>query len=149
MTKYQTKAVWVGDHKGELICSNGASLSFSSPEALYGERGLLTPEDAFVGALNSCFMLMFIWAIERLKIELISYESVAVGNVKEFLDKTSVFNKIFIKAKIVVKNCCEKDILKALRLAEKYSLIWQSIRADVELQPEISIQITDKYRVDK
>jgi organic hydroperoxide reductase OsmC/OhrA len=149
MTKYQTKAVWVGDHKGELICSNGASLSFSSPEALYGERGLLTPEDAFVGALNSCFMLMFIWAIERLRIELISYESVAVGNVKEFLDKTSVFNKIFIKVKIIAKNCCEKDIRKALRLAEKYSLIWQSIRADVELQPEISIQITDKFRVNK
>jgi organic hydroperoxide reductase OsmC/OhrA len=140
MTKYQTKAVWVGGHKGQLICSNGATLAFSSPEALYGERGLLTPEDAFVGALNSCFMLMFIWAIERLRIELISYESDAVGNVKEFLDRTSVFNKILIKPKIVAKNCCEKDVLKALSLAEKYSLIWQSIKSDVELHPEIFIQ---------
>ena len=139
MTKYYTKTVWVSGHKGELICSNGATLPFSSPEALYGERGLLTPEDAFVGALNSCFMLMFIWAIERLKINLISYESEAVGYVKEYLDKTSFFNKILIHPKIVAKNCCEKDIQKALRLAEKYSLIWQSIKADVELQPDIFI----------
>ena len=140
MAKYYTKTVWVGGHKGELICSNGATMSFSSPEALYGERGLLTPEDAFVGALNSCFMLMFIWAIERLKIDLISYESEAVGYVKEFLDKTSFFNKIVIHPKIEAKNCCERDIQKALRLAEKYSLIWQSIKAAVELQPEIFIR---------
>ncbi len=115
-------------------------MPFSSPEALYGERGLLTPEDAFVGALNSCFMLMFIWAIERLKIDLISYESEAVGYVKELLDKTSFFNKIVIHPKIEAKNCGERDIQKALRLAEKYSLIWQSIKAAVELQPEICIR---------
>lgn len=140
MAKYYTKTVWVGGHKGELICSNGATMPFSSPEALYGERGLLTPEDAFVGALNSCFMLMFIWAIERLKIDLISYESEAVGYVKELLDKTSFFNKIVIHPKIEAKNCGERDIQKALRLAEKYSLIWQSIKAAVELQPEICIR---------
>jgi organic hydroperoxide reductase OsmC/OhrA len=143
MTEYETKTVWIGGHKGELTCSNGAKLLFSSPEALYGERGLLTPEDAFVGALNSCFMLMFIWAIERLRIDLISYESDVIGYVKEFLDKTSVFNKILIKPKIVAKNCCERDVLKALSLAEKYSLIWQSIKADVDLQPEIFIQKND------
>jgi len=140
MAKYYTKTVWVGGHKGKLICSNGATMPFSSPEALYGERGLLTPEDAFVGALNSCFMLMFIWAIERLRIDLISYESEAVGYVKEFLDKTSFFNKIVIHPKIEAKNCCEIDIQKALKLAEKYSLIWQSIKATVELQPEIFIR---------
>ncbi|MFX0204085.1 MAG: OsmC family protein [Candidatus Hodarchaeota archaeon] len=139
MTKYRTKTVWLGGHKGELICSNGATILFSSPEALHGERGLLTPEDAFVGALNSCFMLMFIWAIERLRINLMSYESEAVGHVKERLDKTSIFNRVLINPKIVAKNCCEKDIEKALRLAEKYSLIWQSIKADVKLQPEIII----------
>ena len=140
MAEYSTRARWVGGHGGELSCSNGATLAFSAPVDLHGEQGVLTPEDAFVGALNSCFMLMFIWAIERLKIDLISYESEAVGYVKEFLDKTSFFSKVILYPKIEVKNCCERDVQKALRLAEKYSLIWQSIKADVELRPEIFIR---------
>ena len=139
MAEYSTKAVWVGGHKGELICSNGAILPFSAPADLHGEADVLTPEDAFVGALNSCFMLMFIWAAERLKIDLVSYECEAVGHVKEFLDKTSIFDRVVLLPSIEVSGCDEREVRKALRLAEKYSLIWQSIKADVELRPKIFV----------
>jgi hypothetical protein len=71
---------------------------------------------------------------------LISYESEAIGFVKEFLDKTSFFNKIIINPKIVVKNCSEKDVQKAITLAEKYSLIWLSIKSEGELNAEVTIQ---------
>jgi hypothetical protein len=47
MTEYTTKAVWTGSHKGELSCSNGAIMPFSAPADMYGELGILTPEDAF------------------------------------------------------------------------------------------------------
>jgi len=140
MVEYSTKAVWVGGHRGKLSCSNGVILPFSAPVDLHGEAGVLTPEDAFVGALNSCFMLMFIWAVERLKIDLVSYECEAVGHVNEFLDRTSTFNRVILRPRIEVKNCGEKDIKRALILAKKYSLIWQSIKAEVELEPEISFQ---------
>ena len=139
MAEYTTKAVWNGGHKGELSCSNGATLPFSAPADLHGEPGVLTPEDAFVGALNSCFMLMFIWAIERLKVDLVSYDCEAIGHVKEFLDQTSIFEKIVLHPKIMAKDCGEKDIRKALKLAKKYSLIWQSIKSDVKLEPTINI----------
>jgi organic hydroperoxide reductase OsmC/OhrA len=139
MAEYFTKAVWTGGHKGDLSCSNGAMMPFSAPADMLGEPGVLTPEDAFVGSLNSCFMLMFIWAIERLKIDLISYECKAVGYVKEFLDKTSIFEKVVLHPTIKARTCKEKDIRKALKLAEKYSLIWQSIESDVKLEPNISI----------
>jgi organic hydroperoxide reductase OsmC/OhrA len=140
MAEYSTKAVWVGGHKGELICSNGATLPFSAPAELHGEADVLTPEDAFVGALNSCFMLMFIWAAERLKIDLVSYECEAVGHVKEFLDKTSTFDRVVLLPSIEASGCGEREVRKALRLAEKYSLIWQSIKAEVELRPKIFVK---------
>ncbi len=140
MAEYSTKAVWVGGHKGELICGNGATLPFSAPADLHGEADVLTPEDAFVGALNSCFMLMFIWAAERLKIDLVSYECEAVGHVKEFLDKTSIFDRIVLLPTIEASGCDEREVRKALRLAEKYSLIWQSIKAEVELRPKIFVK---------
>jgi organic hydroperoxide reductase OsmC/OhrA len=140
MAEYSTRARWVGGHKGELICGNGATLPFSAPVDLHGEADVLTPEDAFVGALNSCFMLMFIWAAERLKIDLVSYECEAVGHVKEFLDKTSIFDRVVLLPSIEVSGCGEREVRKALRLAEKYSLIWQSIKAEVELRPNIFVK---------
>jgi len=140
MAEYSTRARWVGGHGGELICSNGATLPFSAPADLHGEPGVLTPEDAFVGALNSCFMLMFIWAAERLKIDLVSYECEAIGHVKEFLDKTSTFDRVVLHPSIEARGCGERKIRKALRLAEKYSLIWQSISAEVELRPTIIVK---------
>ncbi len=36
--------------------------------------GVFTPEDAFVAAANTCVMMMFIWATERFKLKLLSYE---------------------------------------------------------------------------
>jgi organic hydroperoxide reductase OsmC/OhrA len=140
MAEYSTRARWVSGHRGELNCSNGATIAFSAPVDLHGEQGVLTPEDAFVGALNSCFMLMFIWAAERLKIDLVSYECEAIGHVKEFLDKTSTFERVVLLPSIEAKGCGEREIRKALRLAEKYSLIWQSIRAEVELRPRIIVK---------
>ena len=140
MPEYSTKVEWVGGHRGALSGSNGAVMSFSAPAALHGESEVLTPEDAFVGSLNTCFMLMFIWAVERLKIDLASYECDAVGEVKEFLDRTSTFSRVTLRPRIEARGCSEKDVERALRLAEKYSLIWQSIRSEVVLEPNVVIR---------
>ncbi len=67
---YSVTTVWKGGHLGEIACSNGARMSFSAPAALYGHPDVLTPEDAFVGSLNMCFQLMFIWSVEKMKIYL-------------------------------------------------------------------------------
>ena len=60
MPVYKTKVVWTGGHDGELSCGNGPKMSFSAPPALQGRSGVMTPEDAFVAALNMCYHLMFI-----------------------------------------------------------------------------------------
>ena len=139
MPVYSTKATWGGGHDGELSCGNGAVLPFNAPAASHGREGVLTPEDAFVGALNSCFMLMFVWAAERLKIDLVSYECEAEGHVEEFLDRTSTFDRVTLRPKIVARGCAADAVGRALKLAEKYSLVWQSIKAKVSLEPEIRV----------
>ncbi len=137
MPSYNTKVIWKGGHVGEISCSNGAQMDFSAPKALYGKPNLLTPEDAFVGALNMCFQLMFIWSVEKLKIDLVSYECEAEGFVEELLDRTSVFKKIILRPKIAVRNCEEKAVRRALTLAEKFSLVAQSIKAELVIDPQI------------
>jgi organic hydroperoxide reductase OsmC/OhrA len=136
---YKTAVEWKGGHNGEVKLSNGPVLPFSAPAAIKGVEGVLTPEDAFVAALNTCYALMFIWSVERLKIDLVSYTCEAEGHVEEFLDRTSTFDKMTLKPRIVARGCTEEKIRRALELAEKYSLIWQSIKAKVVLEPEITI----------
>lgn len=139
MPTYKTITVWKGGHLGEIICSNGARMDFSAPAALHGQPNVLTPEDAFVGALNMCFQLMFIWSVEKLKVDLVSYECEAEGFVEELLDRTSVFKKIVLRPRIEARNCREDEVRRALRLAEKYSLVAQSIKAEIIIEPEIRV----------
>ncbi len=138
MASYKTTTVWSGGHSGAIRCGNGAQMNFSAPAALYGQPNVLTPEDAFVGALNMCFQLMFIWSVEKLKIDLVSYECEAEGIVEELLDRTSIFKKVVLRPKIAVRNCTEKTVIRALTLAEKFSLVAQSIKAEIAVEPEIT-----------
>lgn len=134
---YRTRVEWRGGHWGHLECGNGARMDFSAPPDLYGHEGVITPEDAFVGAVNMCVHMMFIWAAERFKIGLVSYECEAEGYVKEFIDRTSVFEKIVLRPKIRVEGDSAERVERALRLARKYSLVAQSITANLIIEPEI------------
>jgi len=140
MLSYKTQVIWKGEHRGYLICSNGTEMDFSAPPALHGHPGVMTPEDAFVSAVNTCFHMMFIWAVEKLRLNLSSYECEAEGFVEDRLDKTSVFNKVILRPRIVVKGEKEEKVNKALQLARKYSLVAESIKGDVIIQPEIRIE---------
>jgi len=139
MISYKTRVAWTGEHWGHLSCSNGAEMDFSAPPALHGHEGVITPEDAVVGALNMCFQLMFLWAAERFELGLVSYECEAVGFVEEFLDQTSVFQRFVLRPRIVVKGSSERRVQQALKSAFKYSLVAQSLKGEVLVEPRISV----------
>jgi len=100
----------------------------------------MTPEDAFVAALNMCFHLMFIWATERLKIQLVSYECEAEGYVIDLLDRTSRFERTVLRPTIRVKAESVKRVGKALEWARKYSLIAGSIKPPIVIEPTIETE---------
>ncbi|MCK4885288.1 OsmC family protein [Candidatus Bathyarchaeota archaeon] len=140
MLTYKTKVVWTGEHWGNLTCSNGPQMKFSAPPALQGHPNVMTPEDAFVGAVNMCIHLMFLWVVEKFKINLLSYECEAEGFVEDLIDRTSLFTKIVLRPKIKVKGTSEERVRKALKLAEKYSLIAQSIKSEVVINSQIYVE---------
>ena len=140
MPIYKTKVVWTGGHEGELTCGNGPKMSFSAPPALQGRSGVMTPEDGFVAALNMCYHLMFIWAAERLKIQLVSYECEAEGHVVDLLDRTSIVEQIILRPEIKVKANSVDRVAKALDWARKYSLVANSIKSPVSIEPRIETE---------
>ncbi len=137
--KYKNNTEWLGDHKGHIKMENGIELDFSAPPSMHGVAGVLTPEDSFMAAVNTCYFMMFIWACERFKINLISVKIEATGKVIENMDKTSIFSEILLKVKITAKETTEDRIKSALRSAKKYSLVAESIKAELQIEPEIEI----------
>jgi organic hydroperoxide reductase OsmC/OhrA len=137
---YHTDVRWTGEHWGELRCGNGPTLAFSAPADLQGHEGVLTPEDAFVGAVNMCVMLMFVWACERLRLHLISYECRAEGTKVVALDRTEIFERVVLRPRIAVRGADRKRLKRALEWARKYSLVANSITGTFVMEPEIEIQ---------
>lgn len=140
MAIYKNKVEWRGEHRGFTWCQNGADMEFSAPPDLFGLPNVLTPEDAFMAAANTCYHMMVIWAAERFKIDLVSFECEAVGEVEEHVDRTSWFKKVTLMPKIVVKNKPKEVVERALNMALKYSTICQSFKSEVEIKPIIIAQ---------
>lgn len=137
--RYETTVTWKGEHWGHLKCGNGPEMDFSAPPDLHGHAGVMTPEDAFVAAANTCVMMMFLWAAERFKLDLLSYECRAEGEKKIELDRTEIFTKVTLWPRIKVSNADERRVKRALQSATKYSLVANSIKGEVIVEPQITI----------
>jgi organic hydroperoxide reductase OsmC/OhrA len=121
-------------------------MDFSAPPASHGEAGVLTPEDAFVGAVNTCVMLMFIWAAERFRLDLVSYECRAEGTKLIEFDRTEIFTTVVLRPRIAVRagnelpEAVEKRVRRSLESAQKYSLVANSVKSKVIIEPDIFIE---------
>jgi uncharacterized OsmC-like protein len=136
---YTNKVIWKGEHLGHTCCGNGTEMDFSAPPALYGHPDMMTPEDAYLMAINTCVHMMVLWTAERFKLELVSFESTAEGEVEEHIDKTSWFNKVVLHPRIKVRGSSEAVVKRALQMAKKYSTIAESVKSEIIIKPEIEI----------
>jgi len=142
---YHTKVNWKTEHWGHVRMGSGPEMDFSAPPDAQGHAGVLTPEDAFVAAVNTCVMMMFIWATERFKLDLVSYECDAEGTKLIELDRTEIFTRVALHPQIVVRagsaeaESTRKRVQRALESAVKYSLVANSIKSELSITPEIEI----------
>ena len=143
---YYADVRWEGEHWGHVSMGNGAGMRFSAPPDAHGHAGVLTPEDAFVAAANTCVMLMFIWAAERFRLRLVSYECRTEGTKLVELDRTEIFTRLRFRPVIHVdsanepKNAVEARVRRALAAAEKYSLVANSVKSEIVIDPEIVVE---------
>jgi organic hydroperoxide reductase OsmC/OhrA len=142
---YNTTVSWKGAHWGHIAMGNGPEMDFSAPPDAQGHPGVLTPEDAFVAAANSCIMMMFIWAAERFKLDLLSYECRAEGTKLVELDRTETFTHLRFWPVIQIETgeedpgIVEARARRALQSAQKYSLVANSVKSEIIIEPKIII----------
>ncbi len=139
MAIYRNKVIWKGGHLGHTCCENGTEMDFSAPPALYGHPNVMTPEDAYLMAINTCIHMMVLWAMKRFKLDLVSFECTAEGEVQEHLDKTSWFKKVVLKPRVAVREGSESAVKRALQMARKYSTIAESVKSEIVMEPTIEI----------
>lgn len=144
-TTYHTEVAWKGGHWGHIVMGNGPDMDFSAPPDAQGHAGVLTPEDAFVAAANSCIMMMFIWATERFKLKLLSYDCKAEGTKLVELDRTELFTHLRFWPVIRIEAGDEDGAVvlarteRALQAARKYSLVANSVKSEIIIEPQIEI----------
>jgi organic hydroperoxide reductase OsmC/OhrA len=142
---YHTTVAWKGEHWGHITLGNGPKMDFSAPPDAQGHPGVLTPEDAFVAAANTCIMMMFIWASERFKLKLLNYECRAEGTKLIELDRTEIFTHLRFWPIIQIAQgdeetgTLEARARRALQSAQKYSLVANSVKSEIIISPEIKI----------
>jgi organic hydroperoxide reductase OsmC/OhrA len=142
---YHTTVAWKGEHWGHIVMGNGPAMDFSAPPDALGHPGVLTPEDAFVAAANTCIMMMFVWAAERYKLNLCSYECRAEGTKLIGLDRTEIFTQLRFWPVIHVLAGSEDPLAinarvrRALQSAQKYSLVANSVKSEIVIEPTIEV----------
>jgi organic hydroperoxide reductase OsmC/OhrA len=147
---YHTTVRWTGEHWGHLEMGNGPEMNFSAPPDAQGHAGVLTPEDAFVAAANTCVMMMFLWAAERFQLELLSYECRTEGTKLIELDRTEIFTRLRFRPLIRVargderKDVVEGRIRRAVQAAQKYSLVANSVKSEIVIEPNIIVEDVKK-----
>lgn len=147
---YNTTVSWKGEHWGHIVLGNGPEMDFSAPPDAQGHPGVLTPEDAFVAAANTCIMMMFIWAAERFKLNLLSFECRAEGTKLIELDRTETFIHlrfwpvIRIAAGDESRAVVESRTRRALQSAQKYSLVANSVKSEIIIEPKITIEMKEE-----
>ncbi len=140
---YHTRVTWKGEHWGRIRMGNGPEMDFSAPPEVQGHPGVLTPEDAFVAAVNTCITMMFLWTAERFKLDLVSYECEAEGTKLIQLDRTEIFTTVRLRPRIVLRArnqerpSVERQARRACESAQKYSLVANSIKSAVQVEPVI------------
>jgi organic hydroperoxide reductase OsmC/OhrA len=143
---YCTTVKWKGEHWGRLQMGNGPEMDFSAPPDAQGYANVFTPEDAFVAAANTCVMLMFIWATERFKLKLLSYECRTEGTKLIELDRTEIFSRLHFRPLIRVAAGGETHAVietrarRAMQSARKYSLVANSVKSEIVIDPEIVVE---------
>ena len=116
-----------------------AILKLSGDPAFRGDPKLINPEQLLVMAASSCQLLSFLAVAARKRLDVVEYEDRAEGFMPED-DKPIRITRIVLKPRIVVKSGSKEAVLKAVEIGHHECYIANSLKTDIQVEPEIIIQ---------
>jgi organic hydroperoxide reductase OsmC/OhrA len=135
--EFETTVEWKGKFPGRMHGQNGLAVDYSPPVELEGMKGPMTPEDAFVGAANMCFQIVFEYVSKGLGMRLTEYECRAVGDL-ETVDGVRRFVRLTLKPEMrFARGSRMENLEKAVAATKKKCLVTNSMALDLEVVPRV------------
>lgn len=134
---YKTCVKWEKYREGKLSSPGKPDMDFGAPPEFKGPDGLWTPEDLYVAALNTCFMLTFEGTAKWKELDFVSFECEAEG-VLEKPEDEFLFTRIYLRPRLVLHEGGDEDLARwVLDFAKKDCLVTHSIVSEVIVEPEV------------
>jgi peroxiredoxin-like protein len=140
---FQVHSVWNGDADGDgvLKVEDRASI-YGRPHQLGGAPGRANPEELLTEAVASCYSITLAVIAERKRLPITKIEVSAEGEIVRQADKSLKFTAIRLTAGITVESddaAVRQKALDSAHVAEKYCLISNALKGNVEITLEPSI----------
>jgi organic hydroperoxide reductase OsmC/OhrA len=134
---FETTVVWKERFPGKIRCQNGQVIDYSAPIELNGMQGPLTPEDAFVGAANMCFQIVFEYVSRDFGMNLIEYSCRAVGDL-QVVEGVKRFVKITLYPEMkFAPGSKTSNLEKAISVTRRKCLVTNSMDLELEIVPKV------------
>ena len=134
---FETTVVWTEKFPGRLQGQNGLVVDYSPPVELNGMFGPMTPEDAFVGAANTCYQIVFEYVARDLGMKLLEYKCRAVGDL-EVVEGAKKFVKITLYPEMkFAPGSKMTNLEKALAITKRKCLVTNSMDLELEIVPKV------------
>jgi len=136
---YKTSVEWTGGHQGTIHSPKKEDVTVTCPPPFCNLDDLWSPEDFFVGSVEMCLMMTFLWFADRAELPIVSYKSHAIGTV-EYIDGKAQFTKVEIFPSLEVSDDrIARKTKTLLRGAERNCLVSASIKTQVLVTAEIHV----------
>jgi organic hydroperoxide reductase OsmC/OhrA len=134
---FETTVIWNEKFPGRLHCQNGLIVDYSAPIELEGMQGTLTPEDAFVGAANMCYQIVFESVSRDFGMKLVEYRCKAVGDL-EIVEGAKKFVKITLYPEMRFAHGSKlSNLNKAISVTKRKCLVTNSMDLEVVVVPKV------------
>jgi len=134
---FETKVEWSGAYPARMGGQNGMTVEYSPPAELGGTKGPMTPEDAFVGAANMCFQIVFVSVSKGLGMTLTAYRCRAVGDLQT-VDGAKKFVKIILYPEMrFAPGSNLTNLEKAVAATKSRCLVTNSMALEVDVVPKV------------
>ena len=136
--EFETVLEWGGEYPGKLSSQNGFTLAYSPPVEFGGIKGPLSPEDAFVGAANMCYQIVFLGIARNLGVEIIHFKCKAVGKL-ETVDGVRRFTSIALSPEVQVAPGTDMSkIEKVMEATKRKCPVTNSMNSDISVSVKTS-----------
>jgi organic hydroperoxide reductase OsmC/OhrA len=136
---YLVKFNWLKNRTGLLHVDGKPSVKVGPPPQFGGGMDDWSPEDLLLASLASCLLSTFFTYTEKKKLEILSYDGVAEGQLKKG-PKGFEWDQLGIEVKVDVDPKNEDLVRDLLSKAKQNCIIANSLKVPVELHAIVNGQ---------